>query len=83
MDYFRRIMPSWQYKRLESSPNPDPESLEKSGSGSACWGMFTKRLLRLPLRTTTILVAVILLVPGLMVLTSLKVRSIPSTSGTY
>ncbi|KAJ4015486.1 hypothetical protein NW752_006948 [Fusarium irregulare] len=76
MDYLRRIMPSWQYKRLEpSSPRSDPESLEKSGGPSRCWGMFAKKLLRLPLRTMTILIAVILLVPGLLCLTSLKGRS--------
>lgn len=78
MDTLRNAMPQWHsYSRLDTrSPDSDPESLKTPGSGSVpCWRPFAKRLLRLPLRTVTILIAAFLVLPGLLALTSVKVRT--------
>ncbi|VTO83006.1 unnamed protein product [Fusarium graminearum] len=78
MDTLRNAMPQWHsYSRLDTrSPDSDPESLKTPGSGSVpCWRPFAKRLLRLPLRTVTILIAAFLVLPGLLALTSVKGRA--------
>ncbi|KAM0349991.1 hypothetical protein ACHAP4_010109 [Fusarium culmorum] len=78
MDTLRNAMPQWHsYSRLDTrSPDSDPESNKTPGSGSVpCWRPFAKRLLRLPLRTVTILIAAFLVLPGLLALTSVKGRA--------
>ena len=74
MNTLRQMIPQiWPqgYKRVDSSSSlEDAVTPEKNGSSLQ---LFAKRLLRLPLKTILILIAA-LIFPGLLALTSLKVR---------
>lgn len=74
MNTLRQMPPQiWPqgYKRVDSSSSlEDAVTPEKSGSSLQ---LFAKRLLRLPLKTMTILIVALLIFPGLLALTSLKV----------
>ncbi|QGI66610.1 hypothetical protein CEK26_010569 [Fusarium fujikuroi] len=76
MNTLRQMLPQiWPqgYKRLDSSSSlEDVVTPEKSGSSLH---LFVKRLLRLPLKTRAILIAALLIFPGLLALTSLKGRA--------
>ncbi|KAF4342774.1 hypothetical protein FBEOM_3296 [Fusarium beomiforme] len=73
MNTLRKMLPQWRpqgYKRVESSSLEDGVS-EKN---TPRWQLLAKRLFRLPPKTMTILIAALLVFPGLLALTSLKVR---------
>ncbi|SCV54131.1 uncharacterized protein FFB14_13488 [Fusarium fujikuroi] len=76
MNALRQMLPQiWPqgYKRVDSSSSlEDAVTPEKSGSSLH---LFVKRLLRLPLKTRAILIAALLIFPGLLALTSLKGRA--------
>lgn len=74
MNTLRQKLPQiWPqgYKRVDSSSSlEDAVTPEKSDSSLQ---LFAKRLLLLPLKTMTILIVALLIFPGLLALTSLKV----------
>lgn len=74
MNTLRQMIPQiWPqgYKRVDSSSSlEDAVTPEKNGSSLQ---LFAKRILRLPLKTILILIAALLISPGLLALTSLKV----------
>ena len=74
MNNLRQMLPQiWPqgYKRVDSSSSlEDAVTLEKS---SPSLQLLAKRLLRLPLKTILILIAALLIFPGLIALTFLKV----------
>ncbi|KAI1028195.1 hypothetical protein LB504_012475 [Fusarium proliferatum] len=76
MNTLRQMLPQiWPqgYKRVDSSSSlEDAVTPEKSGLSLQ---LFAKRLLRLPLKTIIILIAALLIFPGLLALTSLKGRA--------
>ncbi|KAF5708740.1 hypothetical protein FGLOB1_6279 [Fusarium globosum] len=76
MNTLRQMLPQiWPqgYKRVDSSSSlEDAVTPEKNGSSLQ---LFAKRLLRLPLKTMTILIVALLIFPGLLALTSLKGRA--------
>nr|RBQ85967.1 hypothetical protein FVER53263_06574 [Fusarium verticillioides] len=76
MNALRQMLPQiWPqgYKRVDSSSSlGDAVTPEKNTPGLK---LFPKRLLRLPLKTITILIAALFIFPGLLALTSLKGRA--------
>lgn len=74
MNTLRQILPQiWPqgYKRVDSSSSlEDAVTPEKNGSTLQ---LFARRPPRIPLKTITILIAALLIFPGLLALTSLKV----------
>ncbi|KAF5696509.1 hypothetical protein FMUND_15674, partial [Fusarium mundagurra] len=80
MNTLRQVLPQiWpqSYKRVDSSSSL--EDAVTPGSTPSLQ-LFAKRLLRLPLKTVSILIAALLICPGLIALTSLKtdIAKLPS-----